>query len=196
MDHGCGGMVMDAGTMMKDPSMAAAARKPVISPVPIRMAPALDHHLIVADILRDRAASISRHPKHEVVILVAHGPVPDNENKLWLDDMSILADEIRKQSHYADIEYLTLRDDADDPVRNAATEQLRQKVEQITRAGNTALIVTLLLSYGGIEDGLRKRSDGLNYRMPSQALLPDKRIVDWVIETAQTSSLPSYRTPQ
>ncbi len=86
MDHGSGGMVMDAGTMMKDPSMAAAARKPVISPVPIRMAPALDHHLIVADILRDRAASISRHPKHEVVILVAHGPVPDNENKLWLDD--------------------------------------------------------------------------------------------------------------
>ncbi len=81
------------------------------------------------------------------------------------------------------------------PVRNAATEQLRQKVEQITKAGNTALIVPLLLSYGGIEEGLRKRLDGLNYRMPSQALLPDKRIVDWVIETAQTSSLQSNRTP-
>jgi sirohydrochlorin ferrochelatase len=195
MDHGSG-MVMDHDAMKHDPSMAAEAEKPIASSIPIHMASALDHHRIVAEILKDRAASISHDPRHEVVVLVAHGPVPDDENKLWLADMNVLANEMRPQSHYAGIECLTLRDDADDSVRNAATEQLRQKVEQITKAGNTALIVPLLLSYGGIEGGLRKRLDGLNYRMPSQALLPDKRIVNWVIETAQTSSFQSARTPQ
>ncbi|MEI9979992.1 MAG: CbiX/SirB N-terminal domain-containing protein [Edaphobacter sp.] len=187
MDNGSGGMAMDHGSMNHDAPTASDATKPISSPVPIHMASALDHHRIVAEILRDRAASISQDPTHEVVVLVAHGPVPDDENKLWLSDMGILAGEVHQQSHYAGIECLTLRDDADKSVRDAATQQLRQKVEQISKSGNTALIVPLLLSYGGIEGGLRERLNGLNYRMASQGLLPDKRIVDWVIATAQAS---------
>ena len=186
MDHG-GGMMMGGSPMQHDPAATAEAEKPISSPVPIRMASALDHHRIVADILRDRAASISHNPAHEVVILIAHGPVPDDENKLWLHDMNILAEQMQQQTHYAGIECLTLRDDADEPVRNAATQQLREKVEQVTKAGNTPLIVPLLLSYGGIEDGLRKRLAGLTYSMPSQALLPDTRIVNWVIEAARSN---------
>ncbi|HEY0263813.1 MAG TPA: CbiX/SirB N-terminal domain-containing protein [Granulicella sp.] len=185
MDHG-GGMSMDHGAMKHD-AAAAEAEKPIHAPVPIHMASALDHHAIVADILRDRAASISKDPAHEVVILVAHGPVPEDENKLWLKDMGLLADQMRSQTHYADIESLTLRDDADDAVRDVATKQLRERVEAVSKSGKTALIVPLLLSYGGIEDGLRKRLEGLDYRMPTQALLPDKRIVSWVTETAQAS---------
>ncbi len=193
MSHG-GPMGHDS--MAADSSMAADARKPISSPVPIRVASALDHHRIVADILEDRASSISKDPSHEVVILVAHGPVPDDENKLWLNDMAVLAEEIRKQTRYAGIECLTLRDDADDPVRNIATQQLRQKVEEVTKSGNTALVVPLLLSYGGIEGGLRKRLDGLTYRMPSQGLLPDDRIVNWVIETAQSNTPDSGAAPR
>ncbi|SNT10940.1 CbiX protein [Granulicella rosea] len=196
MDHGGGMMVMNHGAMEKDSAMTLEATKPISASVPIRIASALDRHRIVAAILRDRAASISHDPAHEVVVLVAHGPVPDDENKLWLADMSALANEMGQQSHYAGFECVTLRDDAEEPVRNAATEQLRQKVEQISKTGNTPLVVPLLLSYGGIEGGLRKRLDGLNYRMPSQALLPDKRIVDWVIEAAQIPEIQSARTPQ
>ena len=193
MDHG-GSMVMGGSPMQHDPAATAEAEKPISSPVPIRMASALDHHRIVADILRDRAASISHNPAHEVVILIAHGPVPEDENKLWLHDMNILAEQIQQQTHYAGIECLTLRDDADDSVRNAATQQLREKVEQVTKAGNTVLIVPLLLSYGGIEEGLRKRLSGLNYSMPSQALLPDTRIVNWVIEAARSNTKASDAT--
>lgn len=175
-------------TAMHDSAAAAAAMKPITSPVLIRMAPALDAHPIAASILIDRAASISHAPSREVVILVAHGPVPDDDNKLWLHDMDRLAEQMRKSTHYAAIECLTLRDDAEDPVGSAATTQLRQKVEQVTKNGNAILIVPLLLSYGGIEDGLRKRLDGLTYTMPSQALLPDDRIVKWVLSTAQQNS--------
>ncbi len=167
--------------MSHDEASMGDAMKPVASPVPVRMTSALDHDTLVADILADRAASISKDPAHETVVLVAHGPVPDEDNKLWLSDMNSLAARIRKRSSYADIQCLTLRDDADEPVRNAATAELRAIVENIHKAGNTPLIVPLLLSYGGIEAGLRKRLDGLDFKMPSQALLPDSRIVAWVI---------------
>ncbi|QHN03204.1 hypothetical protein FTO74_07335 [Granulicella sp. WH15] len=193
MDHG-NGMVMDHEAMQHDTAVSSEAEKPIVSPVPIHMASALDHHPIVAEILRDRAASISSNPAHEVVILVAHGPVPDDENKLWLSDMGVLAKELGEQTHYAAIQSLTLRDDADKPVRDAATQQLREKVEQANKSGNTALIVPLLLSYGGIEEGLRKRLSGLTYKMPTQALLPDTRIVNWVKETARINGADLAQT--
>ena len=62
--------------------------KPVKSPVPIRLAPALDHHPLVAQILADRAEAIAKDPAHDVVIIVAHGPNEDQDNTLWLADMN------------------------------------------------------------------------------------------------------------
>lgn len=165
------------------------ATRPVISPVPIRMASALDHNQVVAKILQDRAASISLDPKHEILILVAHGPVAEEENQKWLRDMQVLAAELHQKTQYAEIEPLTLRDDAPEKIRNAATAQLRRSVEAATQAGRTALVVPLLLSYGGIEEGIRQRLTGLSYRMPDQGLLPDERIVNWVIETARSTAV-------
>lgn len=181
MDHG-GAMDMSHAGM---DHMAAnpEASKPVHAKVPIRLAPALDHHAIVADILVDRAATISHDPAKEVVVIVAHGPVPDDENLLWLKEMRQLADRMRTKTAYAGIVGLTVRDDADDAVRNQATKELRKQVEEISGSGKTPLIVPLLLSYGGIENGLRERLKGLDYRMPQQGLLPDPRLADWVIDT-------------
>ncbi|HEY1946076.1 MAG TPA: hypothetical protein VGG97_03665 [Bryobacteraceae bacterium] len=82
---------------------------------------------------------------------------------MWLNDMSLLAAQMKRSSRYAGIEYLTVRDDADDKVRNAATKELRDRVQAVVRNGQTALIVPLLLSYGGIEDGMKERLKGLNY---------------------------------
>jgi sirohydrochlorin ferrochelatase len=162
--------------------------KPLTASVPVRMTCALDHHQIVSNILLDRAAARSSHHKHEFVILVAHGPVPDEENQLWLSDMRVLAAQMKRSSHYAAIEYLTVRDDADEKVRAAATKELRDRVQAVTDSGKTALIVPLLLSFGGIEDGMRERLKGLTYTMASQGLLPDRRIVTWVLDVAQKQS--------
>lgn len=175
MDHGSG--AMGNHEMTQHTSASNDATKPIASSVPIRMASALNHHPLVAAILTSRAASISTNSAQEVVVLVAHGPVPEEENKLWLSDMSLLAEEMRQHTQYAGIEFLTLRDDADDPVRSDATSQLRATVERINGAHRTALIVPLLLAFGGIEDGLRKRLANLTYKMPTQGLLPDDRIV-------------------
>lgn len=178
MDHGHGGHQHAAGQAGEagfDPTT------PVKSPVPIRMTGALDRHPIVADILLTRARSISRSPKDEVVIIVAHGPVTDQDNAKWLADMGALVERIRKASSFKRVEYMTVRDDAPEPIRSRATAELRKIVERATSEGNRVMIVPLLLSYGGIEEGIKKRLEGLSYAMCQQALLPDERLASWVM---------------
>lgn len=187
MDH----TAMDNAGMAMDHAPAAAVQpehaavKPVVSKVPVSMTSALNHHEIVASILLDRAASVSANPANEVVILVAHGPVPDDDNRKWLTDLGMLADQMRKSSNYSEIQYMTLRDDADDPVRKQASEELRHRVEEARARDKTVLLIPVLLAYGGVEGGIRKRLEGLDYRMPAQGLLPDNRIVHWVLTEEQ-----------
>jgi sirohydrochlorin ferrochelatase len=158
---------------------------PVHSKVPIRMTPALNSHQLVGAVLLDRARSISTAPESEAVVIVAHGPVPDDDNARWLADMRTLAEQIESDGDFAAISYLTVRDDAPKPVRDAATAELRTVVTTHIGAGRRVLVVPLLLSFGGIEKGIRERLDGLQYTMPDSALMPDPRIAAWVLESAK-----------
>ena len=154
---------------------------PVEATVPIRVTTALDRHPLVADILVSRAEALSRNPEEEVAIIVAHGPVSDEDNTAWLDNMGALAELMHPKTRLSRIEYLTVRDDAPKPIRDQATSELRALVERVSGEGKNVLIVPLLLSYGGIEKGVRKRLEGLPYSMSSQGLLPDDRLAQWVM---------------
>ena len=79
---------------------------------------------------------------------------------------------------------LTVRDDAPEPIRSQARAELRALVEDATTAGLQVLVIPHLLSFGGIEEGIRKRLEGLQYRMAPQALLPDDRVLLWVLQSA------------
>ena len=157
---------------------------PVKSPVPVRMTAALNDHPIVADILASRARAISCEWAKEALIVVAHGPNEEEDNRRWLVDMASLVERIKQTESFAALEYLTLRDDAPRPVRDAATAQLRGIVQRELAAGRRTLIVPLLISFGGIERGLRERLDGLPYTMANTALMPDDRLATWVLTVA------------
>ena len=159
--------------------------KPVVHTVPIKMAPALDRHQILADILTDRAAAISRSPAKEEVVLVAHGPNEDAENALWLADLGAVAKLVAAKAPYARVEVATLRDDAEPAVRDAATANLRNIASNGYNTNLRVLIVPVLLSYGGIENGIRKRLDGLDHVMSPAGILPDARIVTWILASAK-----------
>jgi sirohydrochlorin ferrochelatase len=165
-------------------------RLAVKSPAPIRMTAALNQDTIVADILLDRAMSVAQNASREVVVVVAHGPVADEDNHKWLADIGSLVQYMRSRSKYYRIDYLTLRDDAPERVRSAATRELRQLVEKATMQGYRVLVVPLLLSYGGIEQRIRDRLEGLSYTMSSQGLLPDERIAEWVRVTLRNEAAP------
>jgi sirohydrochlorin cobaltochelatase len=164
--------------------------RPVIARVPISITPALNDHPLVAAILADRAKEISRDPSAEALILVAHGPVPEADNEKWLKDMGELAKSISGQVRFKSSDYLTVRDDAPKPIRDAATEALRELVSRRTAEGSRVLVVPLLLSYGGIEEGIRKRLEGLEYEMARHALIPDDRIVTWVNMMVKEATAP------
>ncbi|MBS1806591.1 MAG: hypothetical protein JST84_00195 [Acidobacteria bacterium] len=179
MSHGHGGGEYAAHST--DPT------KPIDLPVPVHMTAALGRHLLVAQILLARAQTISQKPSQETVVLVAHGPVPDEENKKWLADMAVLAEQMKRSSSFRDIRYLTVRDDAPAPIRDQATAELRQLITSIKAENRRALVVPLLLSYGGIERGIKKRLEGLDYTLPNQALLPDERLTEWVLVSVRES---------
>lgn len=183
MDHGHGGHDShQSADNSFDPTT------PIKSSVKIRMLPALDRHPLVAEILMSRAAAISIDPANEVVVLVAHGPVEEEENNLWLADMAALAKLMSAGHKFKRIEYLTVRDDAPDPIRSNATAELRKVVERASGEGNRVLIVPLLLSYGGIEQGVKERLEGLQYTIPAQGLLPDARLEKWVLSSVRETS--------
>jgi sirohydrochlorin ferrochelatase len=177
-DHAAHGAASAAATPAPDPT------SPIVSPVPIRMTPALGPHRVVSDILASRAKAISTAPGKEAVILVAHGPSPEAENALWLADMNVVADRIGAAIPFASIDYLTVRDDAEKVVRDSATAALRAIVSGRIAEGRRVLIVPQLMSFGGIEQGIRKRLEGLEYTMSTEGLMPDDRLADWVLEMA------------
>lgn len=166
---------------------------PVPMPLPVRMTPALNRHPLVGGILADRAREISTAPEQEAVVLVAHGPVPDDDNSRWLADMAELAGHVRRAAPFAAVHALTVRDDADAALKQQATEQLRAVVTAESSRGRRVLIVPHLLSFGGIERGIRERLAGLPYVMAGRALAPDPRLAQWVIERASTATLDPGR---
>jgi sirohydrochlorin cobaltochelatase len=163
---------------------AADGATPIKASVPVRMTAALNDHAIVAEILASRARAISRDSAREALVIVAHGPTEEDDNARWLKDMASLAGQIRQTEKYAALDYLTLRDDAPKAVRDAATAELRGIVQRELHAGRRVLIVPLLISFGGIERGLRERLDGLPYTMAEAALMPDDRMAQWVLAMA------------
>jgi sirohydrochlorin ferrochelatase len=169
-------------------SHSTAASEPVTAPIdvglPIRMTSALDAHPIVCDIVLDRARALSRQPEGEAVILLAHGPNDAADNDRWLRALAEIARAIATASPFADVSGLTLRDDAPPAVKDAATAVVRQAIQSQTARGRRVLVVPVLLSYGGIEAGIRERLAGLEYVISAKALAPDPRLVDWVIQKA------------
>lgn len=172
--HGAAGGEHAAHAPAEDPA------SPIKSVVPIRMTSAFNRHAVIGAILVDRARSISTAPASEAVIVVAHGPVPEEDNRRWLEDMSVLADHVRKAVPFASVDYMTVRDDAGPAIREAATKELRDKVQAQRDAGRRVLIVPHLMSFGGIEQGLLKRLEGLDFTMTTQGVMPDDRVVEWV----------------
>ena len=112
---------------------AADPASPVTTTLKIRMTPALNRHPLIGAIVADRAKSISKTPEKEAVILVAHGPVPDEDNRRWLEDMAVLAQQTQASAPYASVDYMTVRDDAGPAMREAATRSCARKSRRRSR---------------------------------------------------------------
>jgi hypothetical protein len=69
--------------------------------------------------------------------------------------------------------------------RDKATADLHKYAQTADEGGYHVFIVSLLLSDGGIENGLRQRLNGTERTMSPQAFLPDPRTAQWVLESVR-----------
>src|SRR5699024_7953480 len=69
--------------------------QPIPTEAKITIAPALDDHPVVAKILQKRIQALSTDPASETVLLVAHGPNAEDDNKKWINTMESLTQKIQ-----------------------------------------------------------------------------------------------------
>lgn len=147
---------------------------------------ALNDSIHLSTVIANRAEAISKNSAREDLILVAHGPNGDEDDLLWIKDLSTHAIRIKIPFHR--VHLLTLRDDAPEEIRNRKTKELQDIVKTATAENRTPLIVPVLLAPGGIEDGLEERLSGLSYTLSPKMLAPDPHLIEWIIQESTSNS--------
>ena len=161
--------------------------------VPLSMAPALDDSKTLAEILLARAKALSKDPRSEAVVLVAHGPVDDKANDIWLATLGRLAQRLRSKGGFAGALVGTLRDDSVPDVKDKAIEELRKKVSEEIARKHRLLVVPVLIARGGIEDHVIQALTGLDYAWSGETICPDPRIAGWIEAEAAKTARDSAR---
>lgn len=156
-----------------------AHHKPVKTRARLVMTSAMDDHELISQVLASQARQISTRPDGETLVLVAHGPNDEAENRVWLEKLSQHAARIQKELPFRKIEVTTLRDDAPKPVRDAATEQLRGMVKSASAEGRV-LVVPVLVSVGHIQKQIRERLAGLDYTMAEFGIASQPEAEKWI----------------
>jgi hypothetical protein len=151
----------------------------------------MEDHPLVAEMLIDHAAEISRDPAREEIIIVAHGPVDEQDNKTQLATMENLAVYLRNRG-YAGVYPVTLQDDAPAEVRAENVRAMRQLVADIHARGNEVLVITNLLGTRVVQRSIRRDLNGLGYRYNFKGLVQHRKFIDWVNVSVDEATVDSW----
>ncbi len=116
--------------------------------------------------------------------LVMHGPVSFKDNHRWLEMGHRYASDLTDLG-FAEIHVVSLQDDAESPVRDRASQILRENVSGAVQRGHLSLVLPLLISTNGIEKGIVERLANLNYVWQGKTLLPDEIFSQFIIHRLQ-----------
>jgi len=142
-------------------------------------------HPLVTEIVLDHAEELSTDPDNEVVFILAHGPVHDDENREQLAVMAKQAERIQKLGGFSHVEGMTLQDDAVPEVRAANVANLRKKIETATADGKKVLIVTDLMAARSIQWKIERDLAGLDYEFSEKGISMHPNFVSWYQESVK-----------
>ena len=174
---------------LRDRGPWEAHAKPVKLRARLVMTPPLDDDPVVIDVLVARALELSKSARGESVLVVAHGPVSDEDSARWLSVMERVAKRVQAIGHFRAVIPVTLRDDAPKRVQDDAAQHLRELVREQGEQGRV-VVVPLLLSNGGIEEKIPQRLKWLSYVYKGQALLPDPKLAQWIAHRVEAALKP------
>ncbi|WP_041354763.1 sirohydrochlorin chelatase [Nitrosococcus halophilus] len=147
-------------------------------PTEVAFGKAMDDHPLVSEILLERALAMGTSPEKTTVILIAHGPNTEEENRRWLEDLATHAHYLHRQGRFHEVRYLTHRTDAPEAIRARAREAFRTAAQEASYHGK-AVVIPVLLSAGGIEGAIRNDLKGLTFHF-GQPPLPHPNVQRWV----------------
>jgi len=120
---------------------------------------------------------------------VMHGPVGARDNHLWMVSGHRYAADLTKLG-FSEVHVVSVRDDAKGEAWERAKEEFRHAVAGAAKRERKALLLPLLIASGGIEKGILERLEGLDFIWTGEALLPDKRIVDYLDSRVRLQLMP------
>lgn len=142
----------------------------------------LEDHRYFAEALLARANALSKDPKEETVLLVAHGAGDDQSNEHWRRLLESLAEQMRANggATFRAILTGTWREDWPDK-RAPEVAVLRTKVKEASRDGGRAIVIPARTAAQGEERDFLK---GLTFELGS-GFAPHPLFARWVEEKIQ-----------
>lgn len=134
-------------------------------------------------VLAKRAAALSKDPKRESVLILAHGPEDDEENRRWIDRISGLAAQIGRTLPFREVRVETLREDWPEK-RKEAERRINGFVARGSKDGKVLVIPFRVHGFGPYARVLK----GFEYVSDGQGLLPDEAVAEWITEQARESA--------
>ena len=145
----------------------------------------------MGNVLVDRARTLSRDPKSEDVLILAHGPGDDAENQRWLTQLERRADTVRGALPFRRVHVETLREDWPEK-RKVAEQHIREFVARASREGGRAIVIPFRVQgfgpYAKVLDGLEFVSDG-------RGLIPDPEVTKWVARQVEVLQRTQFNAP-
>jgi sirohydrochlorin ferrochelatase len=129
-------------------------------------------------VLADRVRALSRSPRDESVLILAHGMGDDITNEELRADLDRLADRVRAVGPFRSVRIETLREDWEEK-RVAAERSVRAFVEAGHTDGGRVIVVPFRVAGFG---PYRNVLAGLDYVADGKGLLPHPLVAEWIEE--------------
>jgi hypothetical protein len=158
----------------------ADVRSSLKSSVSLRLTAPLNTNS-VAEMVLGRAQEISANSATEVLVLVSHRSMASG--KRWVPDLATVAQQLNLTRRFAAVLAITLPPEGSQVSGEIA--QVRSVLERHIAMGRRILVVPLLTPYGGTESLLKEQLPGIAHEVGKSALMPDDRLVTWIVSQAE-----------
>jgi hypothetical protein len=134
------------------------------------MAQCFDDSPLFTQMLLDHAKQLSKNPGREAVMIVAHGPEDEEDNRPDLAILKAHAAKVRAQGGFAEVQAINLMDDAFKPIRAANVRALRKMIASAQAQGRDILVVPAVIASFGLQAKLKQDLLGLRYRFQEKGV--------------------------
>ena len=148
----------------------------------------INDHLFAKKIILEYTEEISNDPSNEVLIIIGHGPIGEQDNLNELELMDNIGNYINEHTSIKNIQSFTLQDDAPKEVRDKNLSDIKKYIKESESSGKQVLMVSNLMSGKGIQRKLEKDFDGYNFIFNSKGMLTHPYYIDWIRESIDNYS--------